>query len=311
MPRGNQRPPRGQGEILARLRELLKGIPADMSQDPQQIRADTLRLAELTEGLRALSRARLHQLSASRSGKDRILTYLKMFVGQVVDGQELHVVAGIQESARRIRQLRVESGYSIVTGYSRDDLRPDQYVLETVEPNEQEAQKWRTANEIRRRGGSARDKMLALLRAYVGQPVTTEQLAYVAPGRDKRRVRELRTQLGWRVVTRQSGRPDLPANVYVLESEDQLPPHDRTIPDNVYDGVLVRDGQRCRRCGWSVDQRAPSARKQFLEVHHVEHHRDGGANNSENLVTLCNVDHDEVHRLDLKGQLFWLWLKEH
>jgi hypothetical protein len=279
-----------------------------LPEEPGQIREEVRRLAEMGHNFRALSKLRLTHLSAARAGKRRILAYLKLFVGQVISGQELNVVAGIQESARRIRELRVESGYAILTGHSRDDLQPNEYILESAEPNEGEAQKWRTANQIRRQAGGARDKMLALLRAYVTQPVTTEQLAYVAPGRDKRRIRELRTQMGWRVVTQQSGRPDLPAGVYVLESEDQLPAHDRAIPDPVYDSVLLRDRQQCRHCGWSVDQRMLGGRKQFLEVHHIEHHRDGGANNPENLITLCNVDHDEAHRLDVQADRFWAWL---
>ncbi|WP_139153108.1 HNH endonuclease, partial [Enterobacter kobei] len=34
----------------------------------------------------------------------------------------------------------------------------------------------------------------------------------------------------------------------------------------------------------------------FLELHHIEHHADGGENTLDNLITLCNVCHDEVHR---------------
>jgi hypothetical protein len=232
-----------------------------------------------------------------------------MFVGLVVDGRELQVVAGIQEASRRIRELRVEFGYDISTGYSRDDLRPDQYILNSTSPDEDEAQKWRTANSIRKQPGSARDKILALLKAYVGRPVTTEQIAYVAPGKDKRRIRELRTEYGWRVVTKHSGRPDLAAREYVLESEDQLPVHDRKIPDAIYDSVLTRDRERCQHCGWSVANRSRDSRRQFLEVHHIEHHADGGQQNPENLITLCNVDHDEVHRRAIKGSQFWKWLK--
>lgn len=34
----------------------------------------------------------------------------------------------------------------------------------------------------------------------------------------------------------------------------------------------------------------------MLELHHVRHHRDKGGNTVENLVTLCNMHHDEIHR---------------
>lgn len=47
-----------------------------------------------------------------------------------------------------------------------------------------------------------------------------------------------------------------------------------------------------------------------MELHHVEHHRDGGTNNRENLVTLCNVCHDVVHKKKVAGNEFWNWLGE-
>lgn len=50
--------------------------------------------------------------------------------------------------------------------------------------------------------------------------------------------------------------------------------------------------------------------KQFIEVHHVEHHKDGGTNNKENLLTLCNVCHDVVHKKKESGDKFWSWLQE-
>ncbi|HFQ9141947.1 TPA: HNH endonuclease [Enterobacter cancerogenus] len=31
-------------------------------------------------------------------------------------------------------------------------------------------------------------------------------------------------------------------------------------------------------------------------MHHIEHHADGGENTLDNLITLCNACHDDVHR---------------
>ena len=45
-----------------------------------------------------------------------------------------------------------------------------------------------------------------------------------------RRVRELRTEEGWPIVTRNSGRDDLAIGVYVLEEDRQTYEHDRSIP---------------------------------------------------------------------------------
>ena len=303
-------PEKDHGPAIARLRTLLSGIPGSPPAKRNEIRAEVRRLAEIMTDLRALAKTRLGSLTKASAARDRILAYLKLFAGEVIDGTELQIVGGIQEFARRIRELRVEFGYNVSTGYSREDLRPEQYVLESDKPDQKAADKWKTANKIKRQGGNARDRALALLRAYVGQPITGEQIAYVSGIRETaRRVRELRREYGWRIVTKQTGRPDLPAGVYVLESEDQLPEHDRSIPDGTYDQVLERDGYKCRYCGWSLQARNPAGRRQFLEVHHIVFHHLGGGHEPENLVTLCNVDHDEVHRRKILGKSLLAWLK--
>jgi len=90
--------------------------------------------------------------------------------------------------------------------------------------------------------------------ASKGKPVTGEELKYLAKDRNEwpRRARELRTEEGWAVATKQSGRPDLPVGVYMLEQERQAPEHDRHIPDPVRVVVLKRDNFGCQEkgCGW-------------------------------------------------------------
>jgi hypothetical protein len=56
-------------------------------------------------------------------------------IGRVMDAQELRLIAGnISEWARRIRELRTEEGYLILTNNDRSDLRPGQYLLATAKP---------------------------------------------------------------------------------------------------------------------------------------------------------------------------------
>jgi 5-methylcytosine-specific restriction endonuclease McrA len=83
--------------------------------------------------------------------------------------------------------------------------------------------------------------------------------------------------------------------MYVLESDQQLPIHDRKIDDTVRRAVLVRDNHTCQSCGWSHQQWNPSDPR-HLELHHIEHHVSGGTNQEENLETLCNICHDQKHR---------------
>ncbi len=56
-------------------------------------------------------------------------------IGRVMDSQELRVIADNQsEWARRVRELRTEEGYLILTHNDRSELKPGQYLLETAKP---------------------------------------------------------------------------------------------------------------------------------------------------------------------------------
>lgn len=56
-------------------------------------------------------------------------------IGRVMDSEELRLVAGNQsEWARRVRELRTEEGYLILTHNDRSELKPGQYLLETAKP---------------------------------------------------------------------------------------------------------------------------------------------------------------------------------
>jgi len=54
-------------------------------------------------------------------------------VGQVLDSEILRRVADSSEWARRIRELRNEEDYDILTHKDRSDLKPGQYLLATTE----------------------------------------------------------------------------------------------------------------------------------------------------------------------------------
>ena len=57
------------------------------------------------------------------------MLYLKKHVGQVLDGRELMVVSGISEYARRIRELRVQFGWQIISGMTLRDMQADEGAL--------------------------------------------------------------------------------------------------------------------------------------------------------------------------------------
>lgn len=292
----------------------LLGLIQNFTNEIQRadLRSKVLQLVPIHHLIRDLGSSLIPGEDAS-TARQRILLYLQKYPRVVIEGDELMVVSGIGEWARRVRELRVQMGWSIVTGITAREmvkegelnladlgvsaLKPTHYVLLNEKQDKEAAHRWFTANEIRKKKLSVRDKILEFLKANVGNPVTGEELRYVAGDKTEwaRRVRELRTQEGWYVTTRNTGRPDLPIGSYVLENTIQAPKHDRDIDDDVRRKVLVRDKYACTQCGWTNKQWDKSDPR-HLELHHVKHHVEGGENTEENLITLCNVCHDKVHR---------------
>lgn len=67
--------------------------------------------------------------------RGKLRAHFLAHIGRVMDSDELRAVAGNQsEWARRVRELRTEEGYLILTHNDRSDLKPGQYLLETAKP---------------------------------------------------------------------------------------------------------------------------------------------------------------------------------
>lgn len=66
--------------------------------------------------------------------RDKLRQYFLDHLGEVLDSDTLREIAGISEWARRVRELRNEEGYQILTHHDRSDLKPGQYVLENSKP---------------------------------------------------------------------------------------------------------------------------------------------------------------------------------
>lgn len=316
-----------QGEletIRATLCELLLNFRREL--EAPNLRAKVQALVPAYHLLRDLGSSLIPKEDAT-SARDRILFYLRKYPRVVVDGDELMVVSGIGEWARRVRELRVEFGWWIYSGVTVADMgedaritgnnaelaslrnalgidpskiKPDQYVLMRAEQDREAAHRWNVLNDIRKKKVSVSDRIIEYFRRNIGQEITGEELKYLAKDKKEwaRRVRELRTEHGWPIVTKSSGREDLAVGVYVLEKDRQAEVHDRLIPDPIRLAVLARDGFKCaeRGCGWHRGMLSPDDPRKMLELHHRQHHKDKGENTVDNLVTLCNVHHDEQHR---------------
>ncbi len=302
---------RNSESLLHELNEVLRLF--EDSKHTDDIRSRVKALVPAFEKLRQLGKSLIPD-GLSMSARDRLLSYFLAYPRIVLNEKELALVAGISEWARRVRELRVQFGWKIFSGITVSQMRiegellieesdienmgPNDYMLMEQVQDRDAAHRWHIANEIRKGPGGGKEKILAYLRKNIGRSVTGEELSYVAQSSEwARRTRELRTEDGWPISTKMSGNPDLAVGEYILEMDRQLPAHDRHISESIRRQALRRDNYTCRNCNWSYDLWNTSDPR-FLEVHHIIYHIKGGENKLENLMTLCNICHDEVHKLD-------------
>lgn len=231
-----------------------------------------------------------------QGAKRKIRDYLQAHLGKPVHGEELAAVSGIQEWARRVRELRVEEGYEIA------ELGSSTYRLDSAQPNVEKARQWQLANEIRNAGGSAIDRIGRFFEANVGEVVPREQVDYVSGiAEGSRRVRELRDEQGWPIASH-IDEEDLQPGEYRLLSadpDDRRDPLQRLYPENLRQQVFERDNYTCEECGRNREKALAAGDSRFyLEVHHRVAVADELAampkaerNDMSNLVTLCHADH--------------------
>lgn len=71
-------------------------------------------------------------MTEKQGSRKRLLDFLLANIGRVIEGDELREASGnVSEWARRVRELRDEEGYQILTHRDRRGLKPGQYLLET------------------------------------------------------------------------------------------------------------------------------------------------------------------------------------
>jgi len=65
-----------------------------------------------------------------KGSKQKILDFFLENIGRVIDAKEIQDASGwVAEWARRVRELRDEQGYQILSHKDRADLKPGQYIL--------------------------------------------------------------------------------------------------------------------------------------------------------------------------------------
>ncbi len=133
----------------------------------------------------------------STSGRARVLAYLRLQVGRIVHTEELMIVAGIGDYARRIRELRTQEGWPIISGAAMRDVSKDlvrrgrsaeappqmvveEYILVEDARDEDAIARWRRAGVLRGQRRPILARITDYLEAAAGRRVTAEELRYVA-----------------------------------------------------------------------------------------------------------------------------------
>ena len=71
-------------------------------------------------------------MSRKPGSKQLILDYFLHNIGKVLESKDIQQASGgAVEWARRVRELRNEEGYQILSHKDRANLKPNQYLLET------------------------------------------------------------------------------------------------------------------------------------------------------------------------------------
>jgi len=114
-------------EIRTQLIEVLVNFKDHLKK--YDLREKVLSLVPAFHLIRDLGCSLMPEEKAS-AARNRILSYFRKYPSIVIHGDELMVVSGIQEWARRIRELRREYGWSIASGVTLNEMmKEDEIVL--------------------------------------------------------------------------------------------------------------------------------------------------------------------------------------
>lgn len=159
---------------------------------------------------------------------------------------------------------------------------------------------------------SAKDRLREFLLANIGIVVTAKQLKEAAGDVSEwaRRVRELRDEEGWPILTHHDA-SNLNPGEYVLREQ---PPEradvkfTRSISGRLRAEVFDRNGFTCQMCGLTPGEIDPeTGRKVRLHVGHIVDKKLGGKDELSNLRTLCSTCNQGAKNVTLeKPSGIWL-----
>ena len=185
-----------QDVLRLRLIELLNDLPERLAHG--EVGEQVCELVQIHHHLRDLGASIGAALAPedAGSGRARIIAYLRAQVGRIVHTDELMIVAAIGDYPRRIRELRADHGWPIISGMAVRDLRlldprerasrsapgsmsPDEYMLLEDRRDEGAPKRWETAGDLRGTGTAPTPLVRVYFEMFPGARITAEELRYL------------------------------------------------------------------------------------------------------------------------------------
>jgi 5-methylcytosine-specific restriction endonuclease McrA len=140
----------------------------------------------------------------------------------------------------------------------------------------------------------SKEKIRRFLRSHVGDVVTSIQIrdaAGTGVSEWARRVRELREQEGWKILTHHDATHLKPGQYVLTEQPPEKPIRfERGISAKLRAEVLDRNGFTCQMCGLTPGEIDPATgRKVRLHLGHIKDKSLGGKIELSNLRALCST----------------------
>jgi len=148
----------------------------------------------------------------------------------------------------------------------------------------------------------SRAKLRVYFLANMGRILESDELREASGNASEwgRRVRELRTEEGYQILTN-NDRSDLKPGQYLLLDPKPVPAFERGISKETRALVLDRNGFTCQMCEAVAGEPHPSdpARKTRLHIGHIVDKSMGGSDEASNLRAICSVCNEGARNLTL------------
>lgn len=177
-------------KIRKKLQHLIINFEKELKSD--ELRTKVCALIPCFHQLRELGKSLIPKDTA-RSARDRILHYFLKYPKIIIRGDELLVVSGIQEYARRVRELKVQFGWSVISGVTANQMEkenefllenidissmgPSDYIMLSSKQDRDAAHRWHLANEMMIHFTDSQYPSQHVLAGDILSPATTVQVA--------------------------------------------------------------------------------------------------------------------------------------